>query len=62
MTYLEAFELREELISRLAIYEGMRPGEILALRWEVVRLRAISVEQRVYKRVFDTPKNGQARR
>jgi len=32
LEYLEVFDLREELISRLAIYEGMRPGEILALR------------------------------
>jgi integrase len=61
MEYLEVFDLREELISRLAIYEGMRPGEILALRWRVVGLRAISVEQRVYTRVFDTPKNGKVR-
>jgi len=61
MEYLEVFDLREELISRLAIYEGMRPGEILALRWKVVHLCAVSVEQRVYKRVFDTPKNGKAR-
>ena len=61
MEYLEVFDLREELISRLAIYEGMRPGEILALRWKVVHLCAVSVEQRVYKRVFDTPKNGKIR-
>ncbi len=59
--YLEVFELREKLISRLAIFEGMRPGEILALRWKVVRKYALTVEQRVYKRVFDTPKNGKAR-
>ena len=39
----------------------MRPGEILALRWKAVRLCAVSVEQRVYKRVFDTPKNGTVR-
>ena len=29
--YLEVFGLREKLIVRLAIFEGMRPGEILAL-------------------------------
>jgi integrase len=61
MEYLDAFELREELISRLAIFEGMRPGEILALRWKVVRKYALTVEERVYKRVFDTPKNGKVR-
>ncbi len=44
--YLEVFDLREQLISRLAIFEGMRPGEILALRWKVVRKHALAVEQR----------------
>jgi hypothetical protein len=37
--YLEVFDLRERLIARLAIFEGMRPGEILALRWRVGRRR-----------------------
>jgi len=60
-TYLEVFDLREQLISRLAIFEGLRPGEILALRWKVVRKYALLVEQRIYKRVFDTPKSGKAR-
>ena len=60
-TYLEVFDLREKLISRLAIFEGLRPGEILALRWRVVRKYALLVEQRVYKRVFDTPKSGKVR-
>jgi integrase len=39
----------------------MRPGEILALRWKASRHCALWVEQRVYKRVFDTPKNGKTR-
>jgi integrase len=59
--YLAVFDLRERLISRLAIFEGMRPGEILALRWKVVRKHALTIEQRIYKRVFDTPKNGKVR-
>jgi integrase len=29
---VEVLDLREKLIARLAIIEGMRPGEILALR------------------------------
>jgi integrase len=36
--YLEVFALREELIARLAILEGLRPGEILALRWKALAL------------------------
>ena len=59
--YLEVFDLREKLISRLAIFEGMRPGEIFALRWKAISDDAIQVKERVYKRVFDTPKNGKAR-
>jgi integrase len=31
--YLDALEVRERLIAGLAIFEGLRPGEILALRW-----------------------------
>jgi integrase len=60
-TYLEAFGLREKLIARLAIFEGMRPGEILALRWKSVDGEIIRVEERVYKRKFNTPKNGKTR-
>jgi integrase len=59
--YLEVFDLREKLISRLAIFEGLRPGEILALRWKALEGDAIRVKERVYKRVLNTPKNGKAR-
>ncbi len=60
-TYLEAFDLREKLIARLAIFEGMRPGEILALRWKSVTGETVRVAERVYKRVLNTPKNGKTR-
>jgi integrase len=59
--YLEVFDLRERLIVRLAIFEGMRPGEILALRWKAIAEDVFQVEERVYKRVLDTPKNGKTR-
>lgn len=59
--YLEVFDLREKLIARLAIFEGMRPGEIMALRWKSVAGETIRVAERVYKRVFNTPKNGKSR-
>jgi integrase len=61
MKYLEVFDLREKLIARLAIFEGMRPGEILALRWKSVTNETITVAERVYKRVLNTPKNGKTR-
>jgi integrase len=59
--YLEVFGLREKLIARLAIFEGMRPGEILALRWKSVAGEILVVQERVYKRVLNTPKNGKTR-
>jgi len=59
--YLEVFDLREKLIARLAIFEGMRPGEILALRRKSIVGDTIQVAERVYKRVLNTPKNGKAR-
>jgi integrase len=59
--YLEVFPLREKLIARLALIEGMRPGEIMALRWKSVQGGRIGVEQRVYDGVLDTPKNGKIR-
>jgi integrase len=61
MEYLEVLDLQERLIARLAIFEGMRPGEILALRWRSIRNDTFLVEQRVYKRVLDTPKSGNVR-
>ena len=60
-SYLEILDLREQLIARLAIFEGMRPGEILALRWKSLAGDVLRVDQRVYKRVLNTPKNGKAR-
>jgi len=60
-SYLEVFDVREKLIARFAIFEGMRPGEILALLWKSVAGQTIRVEERVYKRAFNTPKNGKPR-
>jgi integrase len=59
--YLGVFDLREKLVARLAIFEGMRPGEILALRWKSFAGGILRVEQRVYNRVLGTPKNGKTR-
>ena len=59
--YLGVFDLREKLIARLAIFEGMRPSEILALRWKPIADARIQIQERVYKRVFNTPKNGKTR-
>jgi integrase len=59
--YLEVLDLREKLVARLAIFEGMRPGEILALRQKSVADDVLRVVERLYKRKLDTPKNGKPR-
>jgi len=57
---LNTVEDREKVILRLAVFAGMRPGELLAIRREHVKQdgRVIEVEQRVYRGKLDTPKNG----
>jgi integrase len=59
--YLDALELRERLMARLAIFEGLRPGEILALRWGSLDGYAMNIRERVYEGKMDTPKSGKAR-
>jgi integrase len=49
-------EFREALIVKLAICCGMRPGEILGLKWGHVAENYIEIRQRVYRGVIDTPK------
>jgi integrase len=60
-TYLSALPLRERAAARLAIFEGMRPGEILALRWRHVTKDHVQIDERVYRGKFDVPKGGEAR-
>jgi integrase len=52
----EALRLREKLAARLAACEGMRPGEILALRREDIGDSYLWVRRRLYKANVDTPK------
>jgi len=59
--YLGVFDLREKLIARLAIFEGLLLGEILALRWTALEGDMIRVVERVYKRVLNSPKDGKTR-
>ncbi len=59
--YLDVLDLREHLIARLAIFEGLRPGEILALRWGAMESDVFLIRQRVYRGKLDTPKNGKTR-
>ena len=51
---------REQLIAKLAILGGMRPGEILALTWSAVEKSSAEIRQRVYRGLIDTPKTRQS--
>lgn len=59
--YLEVLDLPAKLIARLAIFEGMRPGEIYSLRWSDMSGPSCYIERRVYKGVLDSPKNNRSR-
>ena len=58
-----AVEFREKVIVQLAIFAGLRPGEILALQRRHVseNRSSVEVEQRVYRGDIDRPKNGESR-
>ena len=52
---LDAMNLREQVIFRLATCEVMRPGEVLALQPADVHESFVSVTRRLYKGHIDTP-------
>src|SRR5437764_11290381 len=59
---LEVLELRERLIARFAILEGMRPSEILGLQRQDLDVDSVWVRRRVFKSNVDTPKNERSAR
>jgi integrase len=58
---LAVLGLRERLFFRLAVFAGMRPGEIIALKWEDIDGSKARVWKRIYKGTTNTPKNGKFR-
>lgn len=62
LTLLEALEVRERLIARLAILEGMRPSEILGLQRQDLDIDSVWVRRRIFKSNVDTPKNDRSAR
>jgi integrase len=58
---LAALDIRERAFCRLAIYAGIRPGEIIALRWSDLHGESITVDDRVYKGQSAEPKNRKPR-
>jgi integrase len=59
---LAALDRREQLIVHLALFSGMRPGEILALQWQHVAEDHVQVLQRLYRGQLDQPKTERSKR
>ncbi len=59
---LGVLPLRERLMFRMAVFAGMRPGEILAVRVGDVQESIVHVEQRVYRGKLDSPKGRKGKR
>jgi integrase len=53
---LSVLSIRERLIAKLAIFAGMRPGEIFGLMWGHIAGDRAEIRQRVYRGKLDTPK------
>jgi integrase len=59
---LSVLDVRERLIYRLAGLVGMRPGEILALRWGRIKWAKAEIVKRVYRGSLGDPKTDRSRR
>jgi integrase len=55
-TALGVLDLRPRVIFRLAIFSGLRPGEIFAIRLGKIGDTSITIDQRVYEGKLDSPK------
>jgi integrase len=62
--FIACLELRERTIARLAIFAGMRPGEILALKRRHLApdCSSLTIEQRLYRGDIDSPKTSASAR
>lgn len=58
---LAALDLRERLFCRFAIFAGMRPGEVSALKWSDIQNDTAMVDERLYSGKLDTVKTGKPR-
>jgi len=55
-TILAALPVREKLIIGLAGISGLRPGEILSLRWSDIHDDGLHIERGIYRGVVQSPK------
>lgn len=62
VSMLEALKLRERLVARFAIFEGMRPSEILGLQRQDLDVDSVWVRRRIFKSNIDTPKTSRSAR
>jgi integrase len=62
--YISVLDMRERAVVYLALFVGMRPGEILALQRKHVSVdcRKIVIEQRLYRGDIDKPKTNSSSR
>jgi integrase len=62
--HINALDLRERVIDHLALFVGMRPGEILALQRRHVAedCGELVIEQRLYRGDIDDPKTASSKR
>jgi integrase len=61
VTLIAALPLRERLFARFALFAGMRPGEIIALRWDSFEAAIARIDHRIYKGAADRPKGKRGR-
>src|SRR3989449_9932873 len=59
---LQVLPVREQLIVRLALFSGMRPGEIFALQRKHIAEDHVEVVHRIYRGKLDRPKSERSKR
>lgn len=57
---LSALGVREQVIAKLALLAGMRPGEIFGLKWARMETDYADIRQRVYRGDVDSPKSSRS--
>lgn len=50
-------DIRDRLVFRLAVCEGLRPGEIVGLQPQDIHLDGLHISRRIYRGKVDTPKS-----
>ncbi|HEX4769719.1 MAG TPA: hypothetical protein VH351_02745 [Bryobacteraceae bacterium] len=57
LSALRVLDVRERLVFRMAVFDGMRPGEIFAIQFGKIRESSVVIDQRLYGSTnIDTPK------